>query len=40
MPEGQVVTKTKILATVESLQADFKALGIQTGNDLVSPFLL
>ena len=31
MPEGQVVTKTKIPATVESLQADFKALGIKQG---------
>ena len=31
MPEGQVVDKTKILATVESLQADFKALGIEKG---------
>ena len=31
MPEGQVVDKTKILATVESLQTDFKALGIETG---------
>ena len=31
MPEGQVVGKTKILATVESLQTDFKALGIEKG---------
>ena len=31
MPEGQVVGKTKTLATVESLQADFKALGIKKG---------
>ena len=31
MPEGQVVDKTKTLATVESLQMDFKALGIETG---------
>ena len=31
MPEGQVVRKTKTLATVESLQADFKALGIEKG---------
>lgn len=31
MPEGQVVDKTKILVTIESLQADFKALGIKTG---------
>ena len=31
MPEGQVVRKTKTLATVESLQADFKALGIENG---------
>ena len=31
MPEDQVVGKTKILATVESLQADFKALGIEKG---------
>ncbi len=31
MPEGQVVDKTKTLATVESLQADFKALGIENG---------
>ena len=31
MPEGQVVRKTKTLATVESLQADFKALGIKNG---------
>lgn len=31
MPEGQVVHKTKTLATVESLQADFEALGIERG---------
>ena len=31
MPEGQVVRKTETLATVESLQADFKALGIEKG---------
>ena len=31
MPEGQVVDKTKALATVESLQTDFKALGIEKG---------
>ncbi len=31
MPEGQVVGKTKGPATVESLQADFKALGIEKG---------
>ena len=31
MPEGQVVHKTKTLCTVESLQADFKALGIEKG---------
>ena len=31
MPEGQVVDKTKILATVESLQADFETLGIKRG---------
>ena len=31
MPEGQVVDKTEVLATVESLQADFKALGVQNG---------
>ncbi len=31
MPEGQVVDKTETLATVESLQTDFKALGIDTG---------
>ena len=31
MPEGQVVQKTETLATVESLQADFKALGIKNG---------
>ena len=31
MPEGQVVDKTKTLATVDSLQTDFKALGIKTG---------
>ena len=31
MPEGQVVDKTKTLATVDSLQTDFKALGIETG---------
>ena len=31
MPEGQVVQKTETLATVESLQADFKALGIEKG---------
>ena len=31
MPEVQVVDKTKTLATVESLQADFEALGIKKG---------
>ena len=31
MPEGQVVQKTETLATVESLQADFEALGIEKG---------
>ena len=31
MPEGQVVDKTKILATVESLETDFKTLGIKEG---------
>lgn len=31
MPEGQVVHKTKTPITIESLQADFKALGIEKG---------
>ena len=31
MPEGQVVRKTKSLATIESLQAGFEALGIEKG---------
>ena len=31
MPEGQSVHKTKTPATVESLQANFKALGVQNG---------
>ena len=31
MPEGQVVQRTEKLATVESLQVDFKALGIEKG---------
>ena len=31
MPEGQVVQKTETLATVESLRADFKTLGIKKG---------
>ena len=31
MREGQTVQKTKVPATVESLQADFKALGIEKG---------
>ena len=31
MPEGQVVRKTKTLATVESLRDDFEALGIEKG---------
>ena len=31
MPEGQVVNKTKTLATVKSLQTDFEALGIKEG---------
>ena len=31
MPEGQVVRKTQTLATVESLQADFEALGVKEG---------
>ena len=35
MPEGQVVDKTEALATVESLRADFKALGIENGMVLI-----
>ena len=31
MPEGQAVRKTETPATVESLQTDFKALGIEKG---------
>ena len=31
MPEGQVVHRTETLATVESLRADFEALGIKKG---------
>ena len=31
MPEGQVVRKTQTLATVESLQTDFEALGVKEG---------
>ena len=31
MPEGQVVRKTKTLATVESLRDNFEALGIEKG---------
>ena len=31
MPEGQVVRQTKTPATIESLQADFTALGIEKG---------
>ncbi|RKU24149.1 AAC(3) family N-acetyltransferase [Candidatus Poribacteria bacterium] len=31
MPEGQVVRKTQTLTTVESLQADFEALGVKEG---------
>ena len=31
MPEGQAVRKTETPATVESLQTDFKALGIEAG---------
>ena len=31
MPEGQVVRKTEKLATVESLRAEFKELGIEKG---------
>ena len=31
MPEGQVVRKTKSLATIESLQVGFEALGIEKG---------
>ena len=31
MPEGQVVQKTETLATVESLQLEFKELGIKKG---------
>ena len=31
MPESQVVHKTETPVTVESLQADFKALGIEKG---------
>ena len=35
MPEGQVVQKTETLATVESLQADFEALGVKKGMVLI-----
>ena len=35
MPEGQVVEKTETLATVESLQADFEALGVKKGMVLI-----
>ena len=35
MPEGQVVHKTKTPITIESLQADFKALGIKKGTVLL-----
>lgn len=35
MAEAQVVRKTETPATVESLQADFKALGIKTGTVLL-----
>ena len=35
MPEGQVVDKTETLATVESLQADFEALGVKKGMVLI-----
>ena len=31
MREGQVVRKTETPATIESLQADFRLLGIKTG---------
>ena len=31
MSEGQVVQKTEIPATIDSLQADFRALGIRSG---------
>ena len=31
MPEGKVVQKTETLVTVESLQANFKALGVKEG---------
>ena len=31
MPEGQVIDKTEILATVGSLQTDFKTLGVKEG---------
>ena len=35
MREGQIVCKTEMLATVESLQADFKALGVKKGMVLI-----
>ena len=35
MPEGQIVDKTKTLATVELLQTDFKALGVEKGTVLL-----
>ena len=35
MPEGQVVHKTETPVTVESLQADFKVLGIEKGMTLL-----
>ena len=35
MPEGQVVGKTKTLVTIESLETDFKALGIEKGMVLI-----
>jgi aminoglycoside 3-N-acetyltransferase len=31
MGEGKVVQKTEVLATIDSLQADFRALGIRSG---------
>jgi aminoglycoside 3-N-acetyltransferase len=36
MGEGKVVQKTEVLATIDSLQADFRALGIRSGMVLLA----
>ena len=38
--EGQVIQKSKMPATADSLQADFAALGVESGDDPFGSFLV